>query len=268
MPSFLHRRNLQINWHKQSKYSIYSKILYDFLTYNDFVAAVHLHRQKVNYTYFCHENSTYTWIDHIICERRETTKISSCHIIPEEPGNNSDHLPVQLKYSMSLNGIKEHNILSHNSNSWEISPNWSNDRKVDAYKNLVPEKLSRISPICINNCDNNSFKYQIDQRLQEINNVLTMSTKESGCVPTKMFKPKTYWCPELSFLRDRKRFWWSIWISCDRPRSGIIFNILKDLKRKFRKLSRSNINNLAMKETNIINGQFKNRNMNVLWNKL
>ena len=95
-----------------------------------------------------------------------------------------------------------------------------------------------------------------------------MSTKESGCVPTKMFKPKTYWCPELSFLRDRKRFWWSIWISCDRPRSGIIFNILKDLKRKFRKLSRSNINNLAMKETNIINGQFKNRNMNVLWNKL
>ena len=87
------------------------------------VAADHLHRQKVNYTYFCHENSTYTWIDHIICERRETTKISSCHIIPEEPGNNSDHLPVQLKYSMSLNGIKEHGKLSHNSNVRETSPN-------------------------------------------------------------------------------------------------------------------------------------------------
>ena len=84
----------------------------------------------------------------------------------------------------------------------------------------------------------------------------------------KFSKPKTYWCPELSLLRDRKRFWWTIWISCDRPRSGIVFIILKDHKRQFRKLSHSNINNLAQKETNIINTQFRNRNLNTLWNKL
>merc|ERR1711891_65886 len=45
-------------------------------------------------------------------------------------------------------------------------------------------------------------------------------------------------------------------------------DILKDLKRKFRKISRYNISKLAMKDTNLINSEFKSKNLNVIWNKL
>ena len=181
-------QKLAKNWHTQRKFSIYSKILYDFLVYNDFVAADHFQKQKVNYTYFCHENNTYTWIDHIICERREMKTVSSCCIIPEEPGNNSDHLPMQLKYSMSLSEIKCRNNDFHKVNTRAVSPNWSNDRKVEVYNNLVTEKMLEISPICMNNCNDSNIKYEIDQRFEKTNNTLNEATKESGCIPSKVFK--------------------------------------------------------------------------------
>ena len=84
----------------------------------------------------------------------------------------------------------------------------------------------------------------------------------------KILKPKTYWCPDLSILRDKKRFWWSTWVSHNRPRSGPIFEKLKDLKKKFRRFSRCNIRSLATRNSDIINFEFKNKNMKAVWNKL
>ena len=45
----------------------------------------------------------------------------------------------------------------------------------------------------------------------------------AGWPAKKVFKPKAYWCPELSQLRVRKRFWWAIW---------------KEVKKIFRKTSK------------------------------
>ena len=67
---------------------------------------------------------------------------------------------------------------------------------------------------------------------------------------------------------DKKRFWWSIWVSHNRPRSGTVFEKLKDLKRKFRRISRNNIRSLATRNSDIINFQIKNKNMKAVWNKL
>ena len=259
-------QKLAKNWFKQGKFNIYSSILYDFLAFNDFISADLLQKQMVNYTYFCHENKCYTWIDHIICAHHDMKNITSCHIIPEEPSNTSDHLPVQLKFSIpiTVSGQYKQKDIDHH----KIHPNWTNHKNVEKYSNLVAEECSKMAPICINSLNDSNIKGIIDQRLEHINDILTTATKQSGCIPQKVLKAKTYWCPELSQLRDKKRIWWSIWISLDRPREGLIFNILKDIKKKFRKLSRSNINTLAMKDTNLINAQFKEINMKIIWNKL
>ena len=108
----------------------------------------------------------------------------------------------------------------------------------------------------------------LNKRLLDINNILIDSASESGCVPNKSLKPKAYWCPELSALRDKKRFWWSIWAACDKPRTGIIFDILKDLKKKFRYLCRRKISTLSSKPLNMLNFHFKNKDMCAFWNKL
>ena len=90
------------NWFKKKGFSTYSHILYDFLDHNNLMAVDLLYKQPTAYTFFCHKNRHYTWIDHIICSRDELIKIKSCQITPEEPNNLSDHLPVQVVFSLSI----------------------------------------------------------------------------------------------------------------------------------------------------------------------
>ena len=108
----------------------------------------------------------------------------------------------------------------------------------------------------------------VNKRFELINNILTEAASEAGCIPPKTLKPKAYWCPELSSLRDKKRIWWSIWVGCNRPRTGTIFNILKDLKKKFRRLCRNNIDRLSRKPIDTLNAYYKNKDMCAFWNKL
>jgi hypothetical protein len=101
-----------------------------------------------------------------------------------------------------------------------------------------------------------------------INNAIHESAKEAGCIPKHVSHPKAFWCPELSRLRDQKRFWWSIWISMGRPRSGAVYNIWKGLKKQFRRLARHNVQNIMTRDYRIMNSLYRSRNMKSFWNKL
>ncbi len=58
--------------------------------------------------------------------------------------------------------------------------------------------------------DLNLLQSKIDSYMymRKINNVLHESAVQSGCASSKVCKPKPYWCPKLSEIRDKKRFWW------------------------------------------------------------
>ena len=62
--------------------------------------------------------------------------------------------------------------------------------------------------------------------------------------------------------------WWSIWVSCGRPRDGVIFNIYKDLKKRFRQVCRYNVNNTKAAVFSTLNHLYKARKMKAFWNKL
>ena len=141
-------------------------------------------------------------------------------------------------------------------------------KKKDLYLEISKNKLSNLETLSLPENGSFNLKDFIDQRFQDINTILIDSTKEAGCIPKKTLKPKAYLCPELSALRDKKRIWWTIWVSCDRPRNGLIYNILKDLKKKFRRLCRQKIRTVSNKPLDILNSCFKNRDMCAFWNKL
>lgn len=112
-----------------------------------------------------------------------------------------------------------------------------------------------------------NLKEIFNKRFETINDIFTNAASEPGCIPHKTLQLKAYWCPELCALRDKKRVWWSIWVRCNRPRTGTIFNILKDLKKKFRRLCRNNVNALSRKPIDMLNSHFKNKDMGAFWNK-
>ena len=150
----------------------------------------------------------------------------------------------------------------------QLQPNWTNYKKNYLYLEISKNKISQLEPIALPEKDNFHLKTIVDERFQKINTILIDATKEAGCIPKNTLKPKAYWCPELSALRDKKRIWWTIWVSCDRPRNGLIYNIMKDLKKKFRRLCRRKIRTISNKPLETLNSCFKNRDMSSFWNKL
>ena len=49
-----------------------------------------------------HTSKKYTWIDHILCNMNDMSRVKICSIIQEEAENFSDHLPVRIEFSLLL----------------------------------------------------------------------------------------------------------------------------------------------------------------------
>ena len=117
--------------------------------------------------------------------------------------------------------------------------------------------------------DCNSIDVQtLDNYIETINTAMHTAAQEAGGTPRKCFKPKPYWCPELTRLRNRKRFWWSLWIENGRPRTGAVFDCYKGIKKLYRKISRSKINNITLSKFRFIDSLFNERKMKSFWNRI
>lgn len=258
---------LSKKWFKSKGFNKYSSVLYDLITGNDMLAMDLCFQQSTSYTYFNHANQHFTWIDHILCFKRDFDNVKSCLIVPENDENVSDHLPVTITFTVDAKASNAANPKQPNYDNF-ATPNWSNQLRNEAYLRMLQEKLADLQELDYQDIESSQMQVCIDERLAVINDAIHEAAKQAGCTPFRRLKPKPFWCPELSVLRDKKRFWWSMWVSAGRPRTGHIFSIWKDLKKQFRKLSRKNVQNIMTKDLRITNQFFAKRQMKSFWNKL
>ena len=256
-------------WFKKEGFNNNSSILYDFITSNKLCAADFMFKQSVDFTFYCYASGHFSWIDHALCLSKDLSLVHECAILSPEPCNTSDHLPVKMQFSIKVPTVSTQSRLD--APVRQVFPNWTNDRRNDNFKCALANKMSKLSPILEeirSETDEATAQLKIKSRLDYISSAIHDACKESGCTPKITRPPKNFWCPELAVLRDKKRFWWNIWTSCGRPRSGILFSIYKHLKKQFRKTSRYFVNNINIKHISEIHHQFKNRNMKSFWNLL
>ena len=251
---------LQRNWFKERGFNAHSVLLYDFLTSNNMLAADLLFNQKQYYTFSCVARGVYTWIDHICCSKADVDNIQNCSIIEPESLNVSDHLPIHIDFTASINPL----ILKNDFNV-HVPPNWSNHLINKSYCEILENKLGCLDLLSDVKDD---VAGTVNDRLSAIVSAIHDASKEAGCVPEKVFRPKPYWCPELSKIRDKKRFWWSLWVDAGRPRQGPVFEVYKNVKKLFRRLSRNFRNNDVLRDLNILNHLYDKKNMKCFWNKL
>ena len=251
---------LSKSWYKGKGFSPLSQMLYDFLKMNDMCAADILLNSGAKYTYSCIPNNTYTWIDHICCPKAELDKIKYCNVIDHCPENISDHLPVSVSFELNLqnNECSANPVLER-----YIQFDWSSHSRRDRYCELLSVYLAEL-PVLTEGAD----IHKIDQSIRDINCAIIRAGQEAGCVPKRQLKPKTFWCPDLSEIRDKKRFWWLRWVEAGRPRSGILFEIYKDLKKKFRYKSRLYMNDSVARDLNLLNHLYSRKSMKSFWNRL
>ena len=102
--------------------------------------------------------------------------------------------------------------------------------------------------------------------MDKLNCAMRDSAVEAGCHSKQHVKPKRYWCPELSKLRDRKRFWWQLWVENGRPREGSVFSVYNDVKKAFRHRSRYQVADQTRNEHYQLYEMIKARYMTGFWN--
>ena len=262
-----HASNLNKKWFKGHKFNRHSAIMYDFLTSNNLLVADILSRQRYNYTYFCHKNNVYTWIDHVASSRHDIDNMLFCNIMPHVPLNTSDHLPIT--FGLRVSHPAAHVTSPHSAPRVSASCNaphinWNAAGIVQKYRDCLDFVLTEI-PLDYDGKNGDA----VHSHIQQLNSAMHDAAASAvGGASRRVYRPKAFWCPELTVLRDRKRFWWHLWVDNGRPRQGVIFDCYKGVKKLFRKVCRNRIDNILNSGFSQINNLFKARQLTTFWNKL
>ena len=69
-------------------------------------------------------------------------------------------------------------------------------------------------------CSDSVAQTIVDKYLDVLNYEIHGVAHDSGCAqgPNILSKPKSWWCPELSLLGQRKQFWYNLWSECGKPK--------------------------------------------------
>ena len=256
---------LHKSWYKSQGFNKNSRIMYDFISDNDLCLLDFINDQIVNYTYFCHTSGKYTWIDHCL-GTKHVENFVSCSIIDHDEDNVSDHLPLRLVTQMTQDAVPEC-YLRHNQYQQHMQPRWDDRAKTSRYKDILCCKLKDID-LLPDDITSECLQNSVDSQLDLITKAMHESTQEAGCLPRKINRPKPYWNPELSRLRDRKRFWWHLWVQNDRPRSGTVYETYKWVKKEFRKMSRLSVNNTHRIQYDKLDNLLNAKRTTSFWNEI
>ena len=228
---------------------------------NNLVAADLMFNKSVDYSYFCHTNSTYTWIDHILCSDHEFNDVISCSIVPEEADNTSDHLPLRLVFNINTQVSP---CIKSPRDCQIMRPVWGCKHNRELFNVMLADNLKKLG--IFNAVEGTNIQTDIDDYISKLNEAIHNATVSSGCIPKRKQGPKSFWTPALSEARDRKRFWWRVWKENGRPRSGHVYDCYKLSKLYFRTACRRNIKSMQNHNKDILISMFRQNNSKSFWN--
>ena len=155
-----------------------------------------------------------------------------CEIIPELHGNVSDHLPPPRKlFTLDVNipmkaaKIQQDEALAR--------PLWGDMERKNKYRDILQRKLENITLIKIDKqADLKTKQKLLDSHEKKISAMpCTKLIKRLDATQRNALNQRR---SGVQRLRDKKKFWWRLWSTCGRPRSGTVYECYKDLKRRFR----------------------------------
>ena len=109
---------------------------------------------------------------------------------------------------------------------------------------------------------------EMDDYMDKLCDVIHSAAEDAGCTNQQKYTHKPYWCPRLSELRDKKRFWWRLWVLNNRPRIGQVYECYKGVKKLFRKSFRQSVSNITDNHFQKLQNMYNKRNMRAFWNEI
>ena len=220
------------------------KILMQYLKRWNFLSAhLHLSPTPATSTYESEAHGSISTIDHILCPSHVLPSLSSCHVIEEEPSNNSDHLPITCQISTHLPNSPTH----HKKSSPPPRPNWRKLTTHDlkrSYTSPLEASLSHLPLPSLS--DYSSNPHLIDRTLSHL--ISLMKSTADTNIPSKRFFPHQTpeWDDELKLAQKTANNAHKTWRNAGKPRNPDhpLRIIYKESKRKFRAKLRNHRKNV------------------------
>jgi len=170
--------------------------------------------------------------------------------------NTSDHDPLFMMLDISVARLN----VDKRAFTSRPSSNKATEAHIAAYKSLLRCKLSAVSvpreALSCNDlhCRNsthtdsiNNYVSVLAETLQESASVTIPCTRrrgEGGCIPG--------WTEQVAPLREKSVFWHQLWVNCDRPRAGLVADIMRKTRLQYHAAIRA----VRRNENDIVNARF------------
>ena len=217
-----------------------------------------------SYTRFDLKRNSYTLIDGILISRSLSDIVVSSSILHPHI-NTSDHLPVQLQISVE---ISEFNHVS--SPVTKYIP-WSslNDTDLDVYRESMSNALRDI-PIpffALNHnselCDNCDCTISLELFYKNIVEAVEIADRTLPRKTHGLSKP--YWSPHLSELKRKSFDAHKLWVDCNRPKSGPIFDEKMRTNYQYKLSLRKSKNSSRLSMSDDLSNNLLNKDHNNFW---
>lgn len=240
--------DLARNWH-------HTDLLNEFCDEMDLWPVIKHKCSKLDYTY--HFNMLrFHAIDHFIVSRGLFDGAINSYFALHDVDNTSDHSPIRMQLSLSVERIKL------TPRQRVPKPAWHNASDIDIamynkelHHNLIGLDLpfdallcrdvlcSDPSHIATLNCLASGIASAcVKAALRSI--PLTNNRRESGRIPG--------WNEFVSTFRDESLFWHNLWVSCERPKTGVVADIMRRTRAQYHRAIRQ----VKLHERDIVNEKF------------
>ena len=214
-----------------------ANLLCDFMSELDLVSCDRNFRGSVMFTYERDDGLYRSWIDHVLCSRSCSTLVSD--VFASHSGSNlSDHSP--LFFCIRADCQSPSHLSSSECCSLSLSTkiDWSRISvdDVDRYCHMV-HRLLPSPPLEAVNCCRSDCSEHLDLLDSFAQSLLsTLVSSSSLCFPCVSPSPPKIpgWNDGTRKLREMSIFWHKVWVEAGCPSAGVLFNIKRNTKSRFK----------------------------------
>ena len=263
--------SLSRNWYKSPPFNKHSLILYDFILDNELSVANFQSQQNVSHTYLSGDNKSY--IDHVLTSPTAQPLVSNCRILHDRPDCLSDHFPLITDINLPV-------VVCHNASAKVATAsapnfprmNWTKHHLCNRYHQVILEALAQIpvyppesvSGVEEAQCTVDNLFHRLTDAMH--NAVRTVLSETESSFPRRKRNP--WWNEDCRIARDRHRFWFFLWKTNGRPRSGHLYECHKFAKKTYRKACKTAVANSTSRVLRQIDKLLMTKNVKQFWNQI
>lgn len=220
---------------------LFSSELSCFCDEHDWICVDEKFLEKETFTYLSDAHGTTRWLDHCVVTKAALLTITDVKILNDVFW--SDHFPVVV--NCNINIISNIIEFSNDDDKFKKNIKWGrrNELQIELYKKYCTENLKNIviskniCEGCDKFCDNSSHFYIIDNKYNEIINILqngAIHSFEASERSSRGGKQLAGWNYYVRESHQNARLKFQVWLNSNKPNHGNMYDEMCCARRKFK----------------------------------